>query len=117
MTARNLINSHTLSLMKPSAYLINVSRGGIIDELALATALKEGKLAGAGIDVTQIEPLPMASPLREAPNFLCTPHMAWYSEQASSDLKTKVAEEIVRFVRREPLLRCINEAEIKEKYQ
>ncbi len=94
--------------MKPSAYLINVSRGGIIDEADLADALNRGVIAGAGIDVTEIEPLPADSPLRTAKNILLTPHMAWYSEQASSDLKTKTAEEAARYLIGEPLKNQVN---------
>jgi len=60
------------------------------------------------VDVTEIEPLPGDSPLRNCKNFLCTPHMAWYSKQASSDLKTKVAEEAARFLNDQPLRDCVN---------
>ncbi len=102
-TSYNLINRDMLSKMKKTAFLINVSRGGIIDEEALADALNAGRLAGAGIDVTATEPLPSDSPLRTAKNILLSPHIAWYSEQSSLDLKTKAAEEATRFLLGEPL--------------
>lgn len=90
------MNKATFSKMKKGSYLINVARGGLVNEADLAEALKSGQLAGAGIDVTCKEPLPMDNPLRSAPNVVITPHMAWYSVQAASDLKTKCAEEAVR---------------------
>ena len=94
--------------MKSSAYLINVSRGGIIDETDLSDALNNNVIAGAGIDVSETEPLPADSPLRTAKNIILTPHMAWYSEQASSDLKTKTAEEAARYLVNEPLKNQLN---------
>ena len=93
-----MMNAKTFSEMKKGAMLINVARGGLVDEAALADALKSGHLGGAGIDVTCKEPLEADSPLRSAPNIVITPHMAWYSVQAASDLKTKCAEEAVRGV-------------------
>jgi phosphoglycerate dehydrogenase-like enzyme len=76
----HLIGATELALMKPSAYLINVTRGGIIDEPALVDALKAGKIAGAGLDVTEKEPLPSDSPLWDAPNLIVTPHRAGASQ-------------------------------------
>lgn len=72
----NLIDAAALARMKPGAHLINCARGKVVDEAALITALQEGRIAGAGIDVTVEEPLPPASPLWEMPNVLITPHMA-----------------------------------------
>ena len=107
-TSRHLFGADELRRMKSSAYLINVSRGGIIDEAALAEALNVGEIAGAGIDVTEKEPLPADSPLRGAKNILLTPHMAWYSEEASSDLKTKTAKEAARYLTGVPLCNQLN---------
>ena len=95
-------------MMKPTAFLINVSRGGIIDEAALAQALNAGIIAGAGIDVTAQEPLEADSPLRTTKNIILTPHIAWYSEEASSDLKTKTAEEAARYLTGQPLKNRVN---------
>lgn len=102
-SSRNLIGERELVRMKPSALLINVSRGGIIDEKALEQALKEGWIAGAATDVLSKEPPPADFPLFRFPNYLCTPHMAWYSEESSCDLKRKLAEEMVRAIRGEAL--------------
>jgi phosphoglycerate dehydrogenase-like enzyme len=76
----HLISGPELAMMKPSAYLINVTRGGIIDEPALVDALKAGQIAGAGLDVTEKEPLPAESPLWDAPNLILTPHRAGASQ-------------------------------------
>lgn len=76
----HLISTTELALMKQSAYLINVTRGGIIDEPALVDALKAGQIAGAGLDVTEKEPLPADSPLWDAPNIILTPHRAGASQ-------------------------------------
>ncbi|MFV0333507.1 MAG: C-terminal binding protein [Tropicimonas sp.] len=100
---RNLIDAKALAAMKPNAVVVNTSRGGIVDEAALAQALRAGRIAGAAIDTTEIEPLPEDSPLRGIPTCLITPHMAWYSEDSASELKRKVAEEAVRFIRNQPV--------------
>jgi phosphoglycerate dehydrogenase-like enzyme len=76
----HLIGAEELAQMKPTAYLINVTRGGIIDEPALNDALRSGKIAGAGLDVTEKEPLSPDSPLWDAPNLLITPHRAGASQ-------------------------------------
>ncbi|MBY6206652.1 MULTISPECIES: C-terminal binding protein [Halomonas] len=104
----HLINASALSSMKEGVYLINTSRGGIIDEDALADALASGQVAGAGIDTTEHEPLQPSSRLWSSPHCLITPHMAWYSEDAAAELKRKVAEEAVRFARGEPVLWPVN---------
>lgn len=76
----HLISQAELAKMKPTAYLINVTRGGIIDEPALVEALRGGQIAGAGLDVTEKEPLDPTSPLWEAPNLILTPHRAGASQ-------------------------------------
>jgi phosphoglycerate dehydrogenase-like enzyme len=75
--SRGLLNREKLSKMKPSALLINTSRGAIIDESALIEALREKRLAGAGLDVFSTEPLPEGSELRQLPNVILTPHVGW----------------------------------------
>ena len=75
-TSRHLINAHTLSLMKPSAVLINAARGPVVDEPALVQALQAGTIGGAALDVYEIEPLPIDSPLLELDNVLLAPHNA-----------------------------------------
>jgi len=88
--------------MKPTALLINTSRGGLVDEQALAAALTAGRLAGAALDVVEKEPPPPDHPLRKAPNIILTPHLAFYSREAVVELQTKVAEEAARAFRGEP---------------
>lgn len=96
-----LMNAQAFAKMKSGAMLINVTRGGLVDEMALADVLRSGHLAAAALDVTAKEPLPLNSPLRTVPNIIFTPHMAWYSVQSESSLKTRCAEEAVRGVRGE----------------
>ena len=81
-TSRHLINAKTLAMMKPTAYLINTSRGPVVDEAALAEALAAKKLAGAAMDVFETEPLPMDSPLRAMPNVYIAPHNCNFSPVA-----------------------------------
>ena len=99
---RNLIGQGELAHMKPTAFLINTSRGGIVDEQALAVALKEGRLGGAALDVLSAEPLPPDHPLRQAPNIILTPHLAFYSRESVVELQTKAAEEVARALKGEP---------------
>jgi D-3-phosphoglycerate dehydrogenase / 2-oxoglutarate reductase len=87
-----------VSRMKPGALLINIGRGGLVDEDALAAALRSGHLAGAALDVTEVEPLPLASPLLDAPNLLLTPHVAWVSDVALEDLRRFTAEAALRLM-------------------
>ena len=77
---RHVIGRSEIRRMRPGSILINVSRGGLIDEEELALALADGHLGGAGLDVFDQEPLPDSSPLRSAPNLLLSPHVAWYSD-------------------------------------
>ena len=99
---RNFIGPNELARMKPTAFLINTSRGGIVDEQALAAALKEGKLGGAALDVLSTEPPPPDHPLRQAPNMILTPHLAFYSRESVVELQTKAAEEVARALKGEP---------------
>ena len=88
-TAFHMIARPQLKMMKKNAFLINVSRGGIVDESALEEALREKWIGGAACDVFEKEPPDGLHPLLKLDNFIGTPHVAWYSEQASSDLKRK----------------------------
>lgn len=92
---RNMIGTAQLDAMKPSAYLINVARGGLVDEAALALALREGRLAGAAIDVFATEPMPPDSPLRDAPNLVLTPHLGASTAEAQDRVGTEMAEQVV----------------------
>lgn len=101
-TTQNLINAQTLALMKPTAYLINTGRGPLVDEAALLSALKNGTIAGAALDVLVKEPPALDDPLMQAakvlPNLLITPHVAWASDSAVTTLVNKVAQNIEEFV-------------------
>jgi glycerate dehydrogenase len=83
---RGMINARTLALMKPSAFLINTSRGPLVEDQDLADALNAGRIAGAGVDVLSVEPPPEGSPLLSARNCLVTPHIAWATREARSRL-------------------------------
>jgi D-3-phosphoglycerate dehydrogenase / 2-oxoglutarate reductase len=104
----HLFNKQTFSKMKRSAFLINTSRGPLVDEEALVSALEQKNLAGAAFDVCEKEPLPEKSRLREFDNVILTPHAAWYSEEAQNDLQRKAAEEVVRVLRNGKPRNCIN---------
>lgn len=108
-TANNLIDAKAMEKMKSTAYLINVSRGGIINEKDLNQFLQENRIAGAALDVFALEPLEKGSPLIQHENFLCTPHMAWYSEQSAIELKRKAAEEAARFLAEEQVQYPVNQ--------
>jgi D-3-phosphoglycerate dehydrogenase / 2-oxoglutarate reductase len=94
---RGLIGERAFSLMKPGAYIINTARGGIIDEHALLKALRENRIAGAALDVFSQEPPPPDHPILQFENVMITPHMAWYSEEALEEARTRAAEEVVGF--------------------
>ena len=106
--AYHLIGKAEIGMMKKNAFLINVARGGIVDEDALEEALREGRIAGAACDVLEQEPPRGKHPLTRYDNFICTPHAAWYSMESSGDLKRKLAEEIVRYLDGEALLYALN---------
>ncbi len=101
---RGMIGEVELKLMPAGAILINCARGGIVDERALADALRAGKLAGAGVDVLTSEPPREGNPLLESdvPNLIVTPHVAWASREAMESLLEQVIESIEAFVRGEP---------------
>ncbi len=83
---KNLVNQERLALMKPTAFLLNTSRGPLIDEHALADALNSGRIAGAAVDVLSVEPPPPDNPLLRAKNCLVTPHIAWATRAARARL-------------------------------
>lgn len=103
---RHLIGERELALMKPGALLINVGRGGLVDEQALLAALRSGHLGGAGFDVASQEPPAPDHPLMQAlalPNFILTPHVAWASQGAMQRLADQVIENIDAFLAGSPL--------------
>ncbi len=99
-----LIGKAEFQCMRPSAYLINVARGPVVDEAALIAALQAGKIAGAALDVTVTEPLPPDSPLWEMPNVLITPHTAGETAQYEQRLVDIIVENVRRWERGEPFI-------------
>jgi D-3-phosphoglycerate dehydrogenase len=108
-TTHHLVNAQALSLMKPTAYLINTARGPLIDEAALLQAVQSGQIAGAGLDVLAVEPPPPDHPLRQEQRIIITPHIAYYSEAAKRDLRARGAEEVVRALSGEPPRSPVNQ--------
>lgn len=98
---RHMIGRAELARMKPTAILVNTSRGGLVDEVALAEALAQGRLFGAGLDVFEREPPDEDSPLLALPNLVVSDHTGWYSEESVADLQRKAAEEVARALRGE----------------
>ena len=98
-----IIDAAALAAMRPGAYLVNVTRGGLVDEAALVAALKEGRLAGAGLDATAVEPLPADSPLWDLPNVIITPHISPGRDRVGGALVDFWCENIRRFTEGEPL--------------
>lgn len=107
---RRLLDGPRLDLMPRGAVLVNVSRGGLLDEAALAERLREGRLGGAGLDVFESEPLPAGDPLRGAPGAILTPHVAWYSGGAVRELQEKAAAQAARALRGERLEPVVEES-------
>jgi D-3-phosphoglycerate dehydrogenase len=96
--SKHLINSDKLALMKPSGFIINTSRGEVVDEEALISALTTGKIAGAALDVFEIEP-PTNKKLVELPNVICTPHIAAQTKEAQELASIVIAEKIIQIIR------------------
>ncbi len=114
---RHLINAKTLSLMKPTAFLINTARGAVVDEMALDEALKAGTIAGAGIDVFDQEPPGANHPLLQHDNCVFTAHMAGVDLQSRDEMALKAAECIVKLSRGEWPADCIVNPEVKSKFE
>lgn len=91
-STRHLFNAEVLANMKSDAYLVNTSRGGVVDTEALVTALKNKSIRGAALDVFETEPLPANHPLTELDNVILTPHAGYYSEESLYELKTRPVE-------------------------
>lgn len=96
--SRGLIDARRLGLMKPTAYLINTARGPIVDEAALVDALANRRIAGAGLDVFDTEPLPPGHPLTRLPNVLLTPHIGWPTDQSYARFAESVADVLLGYL-------------------
>jgi phosphoglycerate dehydrogenase-like enzyme len=101
--SRGLVGARELGLMKPGAYLINTSRGPIVDEAALIAALRDNTIAGAGLDVFDVEPLPVDHPFRKMDNVVITPHLGYVSEQNYKNYFAGVVEDIRGFLDGKPV--------------
>jgi phosphoglycerate dehydrogenase-like enzyme len=101
--SEGLVGAAELALMKPSAYLVNTSRGPLVDSAALLAALRTGSIAGAALDVYDVEPLPLSDPLRSAPNVVVTPHLGYVTEEAYQVFYGDAAEDIVAFANGAPV--------------
>jgi D-3-phosphoglycerate dehydrogenase len=101
--SRGLVGERELSLMKPTAYIVNTSRGPIIDEKALLKALQQKKIAGAALDVYGSEPLPKDDPIRKLDNVLLTPHLGYVTAENLAKMYTDVVADIVAFLDGKPI--------------
>ncbi|WP_181794171.1 D-2-hydroxyacid dehydrogenase family protein [Streptomyces sp. WELS2] len=102
---RGLVGAAELALMKPTAYLVNTSRAAIVDQDALLAALREGRIAGAGVDVFDIEPLPADHPMRTAPRLLATPHLGYVSQANYTTYFGQAVENIQAYLAGSPVRR------------
>jgi phosphoglycerate dehydrogenase-like enzyme len=100
---RGLFQREDLAMMKQSAFIVNISRGPIIDESALVDALRSGQIAGAGLDVYDREPLPLDHPLRSMDNVVMTPHTGYVTEPGFRNAFERMAEDVAAFIRGEPI--------------
>jgi len=101
--SEGIVGAAELALMKPSAYLVNTSRGPLVDSAALVAALRSGTIAGAALDVYDVEPLPLSSPLRSVPNVVLTPHLGYVTEETYRVFYGDAAEDIVAFSKGAPV--------------
>lgn len=111
---RGIIGEAAIRRMKPTAFLVNVSRGGLVDEHALAAALREGRLAGAGIDVWEHEPVEKGNPLLECDTALLSPHAAHLSQESLAETRRKVFEEAARVLAGEPPRYPVNKPRVAD---
>lgn len=100
---RHLINKERLALMKPTAFIVNTARGPLIDEAALIEALQEGRIAGAGLDVQEVEPPSEDNPLYYMDNVILTPHMGWRGLETRQRLVSIIADDIKNFLAGTPI--------------
>jgi len=105
---RRILNAELFALMKPTSIVVNVSRGGLVDEAALADALNQGRIFGAGIDVFEEEPVRPDHPLLSTPNTVLSDHTAWYSERSVGVLQRNAASEIGRVLSGQPPRNWVN---------
>jgi len=113
-TTRNLVGAAEIALMKPTAFLINCSRGGIVNEEALIDALQNRRIAGAGLDTFVQEPLPKEHPFCKLDNVILTPHAAWYTTDAMKSVQGVAAQQVALVLTGREPTRCVNYEEAKK---
>ncbi len=111
---RHIINPASLALMKPTAYVINTSRGGMVDAQALAEACRSGRIAGAAIDVFDVEPPPQDHPLFGLDNVILTPHLGWASVESGDQIRKGILDDILRFSKGESARNIVNKDVIRK---
>jgi len=111
---RHLVDAAMLRLMKPTAYLVNTSRGPMVDADALAQALREKRIAGAAIDVFDVEPPPTTHPLFGLDNVILTPHIGWASDEAGWEIRRSIRDDILSHSRGQPA-RCVVNRKVLER--
>jgi D-3-phosphoglycerate dehydrogenase len=109
-----MFGAAALGKMKPTAFLINVARGKIVDQAALCRALQQGKIAGAALDVLETEPPAADDPIRRLDNVILTPHSAWYSEESRVDMRRRAVGQVVSVLKGEMPYSLVNR-EVLEK--
>jgi D-3-phosphoglycerate dehydrogenase len=112
---KHLVNAQTLSLMKPTAYVINTSRGPMVDEEALAAALRKKQIAGAAIDVFTVEPPPPTHPFFSLDNIVLTPHIGWASDEAGWEIRKSIVNDVLAFAADKPPRNVVNKELLKGK--
>ena len=105
---RGIVTARHLSLMKPTAYLINTARGPLVDESALVAALRDRRIAGAALDVYDVEPLPVNHPLRSLDNVVLSPHIGYVTAEAYDGFFTQAVDNVARYLDGELPLRTLN---------
>jgi D-3-phosphoglycerate dehydrogenase len=110
-STRGMIGAAQLASLKPGAVLVNTSRGPLLDETAIAAALRDGRLACAGLDVFEQEPLPAASPLMSLENVVLTDHVGWYTEESIVELKTGAARNVAEVLAGRPPVYPLNKVQ------
>ena len=106
---RHMINAEKIAMMKDGAIVINAARGGLIDDKALAKAIDEGHLMGAGLDCVEDEPLPAGHPLLGHPNIILTPHIGGTVSDMGASMIPMIGDNLKRFLHGEKLLYTVNE--------